>query len=88
MQCKGRCDWPVYRSSFFPSYIIERAYENKNRRGFIDRQRKGASLQHSQRLEACMKVFRCSTDYRIRISGLRVFFNTGENPFGARMRTN
>ena len=29
-----------------------------------------------------------STDYRIRISGLRFFFFiTGENPFGARMRT-
>ena len=49
-------------------------HENKNCGGFIDHYRKGSSLTHSQRLEAVMKVFRCSTDYRIRISGLRFFF--------------
>lgn len=61
--------------------------KTKTRSGFIDRQRKGASLAHSQRLEARIKVFRGSNDYRIRISSLRFFSITGENPFGAKMRT-
>lgn len=70
-----RCDWPVYRSSlfFFLDHRAEHAYENKTRSGFIDRQRKGASLAHWQRLEARIKVFSGSNDYRIRISSLRFF---------------
>ena len=75
MQCKGATGLST-DPLCFSLQIIERAYENKNRCGFIDRQRKGASLAHSQGLEARIKVFRGSNDYRIIISSLILgFFN-------------
>lgn len=72
MQCKGATGLST-DPLCFSFQIIEHAYENKTRSGFIDRQRKGASLAHSQRLEARIKVFSGSSDYRIRISSLRFF---------------
>ena len=36
--------WPVHRPTIFFLQIVERAFENKNREGFIDRWRKGVGL--------------------------------------------
>ena len=37
--------WPVHRPTIFFLEIVERAFENKNREGFIDRWRKGVGLR-------------------------------------------
>ena len=51
MQCKGATGLST-DPLCFSLQIIERANENKNRSGFIDRQLKRASLAHSQGLGA------------------------------------
>lgn len=36
--------WPVHRPTIFFLQIVERAFENKNREGFIDHWRKGVGV--------------------------------------------
>ena len=44
--------WPVHRPTIFFLEIVERAFENKNREGFIDRWRKGVGVGKTENIRS------------------------------------